>query len=32
VHLFVQVKVRPGWLEESARYSQMGLDFRDGEG
>ncbi|MFY0692810.1 MAG: GTPase Era [Paracoccaceae bacterium] len=30
VHLFLQVKVRPNWLEESERYSQMGLDFRDG--
>ena len=30
VHLFLQVKVRPNWLEESERYSEMGLDFRDG--
>ncbi|MBN2907138.1 MAG: GTPase Era [Rhodobacteraceae bacterium] len=30
VHLFLQVKVRPGWLDEAARYSEMGLDFRDG--
>ncbi len=30
-HLFLQVKVRPGWLEEAERYSEMGLDFRDGE-
>jgi len=30
VHLFLQVKVRPGWLEERERYSEMGLDFRDG--
>ena len=30
VHLFLQVKVRPNWLEESARYSEMGLDFKDG--
>ncbi|GAA6165831.1 GTPase Era [Pelagimonas sp. KU-00592-HH] len=30
VHLFVQVKVRPNWLEEKERYSEMGLDFRDG--
>ncbi|KNG94663.1 GTPase Era [Pseudaestuariivita atlantica] len=30
VHLFLQVKVRSGWLEEAARYSEMGLDFRDG--
>ena len=29
-HLFLQVKVRPGWLEEAARYSEMGLDFSDG--
>lgn len=31
VHLFLQVKVRPNWLEEAARYGEMGLDFRDGE-
>jgi len=31
VHLFLQVKVRPGWLEERERYSEMGLDFRDGD-
>ncbi|MEM1431562.1 MAG: GTPase Era [Pseudomonadota bacterium] len=31
VHLFTQVKVRPNWLEEAERYSEMGLDFRDGE-
>jgi GTP-binding protein Era len=30
VHLFLQVRVRPNWLEESERYSQMGLDFKDG--
>ena len=30
VHLFLQVKVREKWLEEAARYSEMGLDFRDG--
>ncbi|WP_368345452.1 GTPase Era [Pelagovum sp. HNIBRBA483] len=30
VHLFLQVKVRPNWLEEADRYSEMGLDFRDG--
>jgi len=29
-HLFLQVKVRPNWLEESARYTEMGLDFKDG--
>jgi len=32
VHLFCQVKVREGWLEEAARYTEMGLDFRDGNG
>jgi GTP-binding protein Era len=31
VHLFLQVKVRPGWLEDSERYSEMGLNFKDGE-
>ncbi|MGG7645115.1 GTPase Era [Rhodovulum sp. YNF3179] len=30
VHLFLQVKVRPGWLEEAERYAEMGLDFNDG--
>ncbi len=30
VHLFLQVKVRPGWLDEAERYGEMGLDFRDG--
>ena len=30
VHLFLQVKVRPGWLEEAERYSEMGLEFKDG--
>ncbi|RFU12556.1 GTPase Era [Rhodobacteraceae bacterium W635] len=30
VHLFLQVKARPGWLDEAARYSEMGLDFKDG--
>ncbi|MCT4559145.1 MAG: GTPase Era [Pelagimonas sp.] len=30
IHLFVQVKVRSNWLEEAERYSEMGLDFRDG--
>lgn len=29
-HLFLQVKVRPGWQEEAERYSEMGLDFSDG--
>ncbi|MER5171678.1 GTPase Era [Thioclava kandeliae] len=31
VHLFLQVKVRPNWLEERDRYSEMGLDFKDGD-
>jgi len=31
VHLFLQVKVRPNWLEESERYREMGLDFKDGD-
>ncbi|MBO6866287.1 MAG: GTPase Era [Pseudomonadota bacterium] len=31
VHLFLQVKVREKWLEEAERYSEMGLDFRDGD-
>jgi len=31
VHLFLQVKVRPNWLDEKARYAEMGLDFRDGD-
>ena len=30
VHLFLQVKVRPNWLDEAERYSEMGLNFRDG--
>lgn len=30
VHLFLQVKVRPNWLEEAERYSEMGLNFKDG--
>lgn len=32
VHLFLQIKVRPGWLEDAERYSGMGLDFKDGNG
>jgi len=32
VHLFLTVKVRPNWLEESERYSEMGLNFKDGNG
>ena len=31
VHLFLQVKVRPNWLEEKERYSEMGLDWKDGD-
>ena len=31
VHLFLQVKLRENWLEEAERYSEMGLDFRDGD-
>jgi GTP-binding protein Era len=27
VHLFLHVKVRPGWLDEPARYREMGLEF-----
>ena len=30
IHLFLQVKVRENWLEEAERYSEMGLDFKDG--
>ena len=30
VHLFLQVKVRPNWLDEAERYYEMGLDFKDG--
>jgi GTP-binding protein Era len=30
VHLFLQVKVRPNWLEDAERYTEMGLDFKDG--
>ena len=29
VQLFLQVKVRENWQDEAARYSEMGLDFRD---
>ena len=31
VHLFLQVKVRPNWQDEAERYSEMGLNFRDGK-
>ncbi len=30
-HLFLTVKVRPKWLEEAERFSEMGLDFKDGD-
>ena len=30
VHLFLRLKVREKWMEEVERYSEMGLDFRDG--
>lgn len=30
IHLFLQVKVRENWQNEAERYSEMGLDFRDG--
>jgi GTP-binding protein Era len=29
VHLFLKVKVRSGWMDDAARYSEMGLDFKD---
>jgi GTP-binding protein Era len=29
-HLFLTVKVRPNWLDEAERFSEMGLDFKDG--
>ncbi|MBR9840902.1 GTPase Era [Salipiger thiooxidans] len=30
IHLFLQVKVRENWQDEAERYSEMGLDFKDG--
>jgi GTPase len=30
VHLFLQVKVRPNWLDDAERYTEMGLEFKDG--
>ena len=30
VHLFLTVKVRPGWLDEAERFDAMGLDWKDG--
>ncbi|MDP7150821.1 MAG: GTPase Era [Paracoccaceae bacterium] len=32
VHLFLQVRVRSNWQDEAERYSEMGLDFKDGNG
>jgi GTP-binding protein Era len=32
IHLFLQVKVRANWQDEAERYSEMGLDFKDGNG
>ncbi|MFP7672020.1 GTPase Era [Marivita sp. S0852] len=32
IHLFMQVKVREKWLDEAERYSEMGLNFKDGNG
>lgn len=29
VHLFLEVKVRPGWLDEQERYRQIGLDWSE---
>ncbi|MFN0113978.1 MAG: GTPase Era [Paracoccaceae bacterium] len=29
-HLFLTVKVRENWMDEAERYSEMGLDFKDG--
>jgi GTP-binding protein Era len=31
IHLFLQVKLRENWQDEPARYSEMGLDFKDGD-
>jgi GTP-binding protein Era len=30
VHLFLTVKVRPNWMDDAERYSEMGLDIKDG--
>ncbi|RJK98738.1 GTPase Era [Paracoccus aestuarii] len=32
VHLFLQVRLRENWLNESERYDEMGLNFKDGDG
>ncbi|MEM7545633.1 MAG: GTPase Era [Pseudomonadota bacterium] len=29
-HLFLEVKSRPGWLDEKERFDAIGLDFSDG--
>ena len=31
VHLFLRVALRENWLNEAERYTEMGLDFRDGK-
>jgi GTPase len=31
VHLFLTVKVRPGWQEERERYGELGLEFPEGK-
>ncbi|MGR3660350.1 MAG: GTPase Era [Paracoccaceae bacterium] len=31
VHLFLKVKVRPNWLGDKERYTEMGLNFSDGK-
>ncbi|MBB1492567.1 MULTISPECIES: GTPase Era [unclassified Paracoccus (in: a-proteobacteria)] len=31
VHLFLRVVLRENWLDEAERYTEMGLDFRDGK-
>lgn len=31
VHLFLRVILRENWLDESERYSEMGLDYKDGK-
>ena len=31
VHLFLQIKVRPKWLNDPERFTEMGLNFKDGK-
>ncbi|MEM6742317.1 MAG: GTPase Era [Pseudomonadota bacterium] len=31
VHLFLEVRARPKWMDERERYESMGLDFSEGE-